>query len=167
MQSGGFLCEEMTKEIPLTQGMVAIVDDEDFERVSQYKWRALKSRNTFYARRSTHRPDRKTVLLHRFIIDAPEEYEVDHKDHNGLNCTRNNIRLATHSQNQGNRIMDFDNRNGYKGVTCSNGKWKSQIQVGNGKHKHLGRFDDILEAARAYDKAARELFGEFAKTNFD
>lgn len=153
------------KEIPLTQGKVALIDDEDFELVSQYKWHAHKNKNVFYARSSM---DGENILLHRFILNTPDGIEIDHKDRDGLNCTRENMRLATHTQNNANRGMLRNNTSGYRGVRFykASGSWQSAISV-NAVHKHLGYFDSPIEAARAYDEAAHELFGEFAQLNFE
>jgi hypothetical protein len=164
------------KEVQLTQGYVAFVDDEDFERVSKYPWtpNVCSTKNTVYAQRNMYREDgkRTTQSLQRFILGVTDhKAEVDHEDHNGLNCQKYNMRLATKSQNQANSVMPTTNTSGVKGVykyvskawkTCN--KWKAQISF-KGNRKHLGYFDTKEEAQAAYDKAAVELFGEFALTN--
>lgn len=155
------------REIELTQGKVALVDDADYERVSRHKWCASRNGRTWYAIRREYNPKPKQVFLHRFILDAPDSAEVDHKDGNGLNCQRDNLRLATHAQNQRNQKRRVTNKSGYKGVSWygRDKKWRAVIGIG-GKVKTLGCYATAEEAARAYDEAARELFGEFAKTNF-
>lgn len=122
---------------------------------------------TFYA----YRPDRSTgkqvnILLHRFILDAPKGVKVDHKDLDGLNCTRNNLRLATASQNQHNRDKQANNTTGYKGVTLHKptGKYRAQMTV-KGRPKHLGLFTTREEAAQCYNEAATRIHGEFARLN--
>ena len=147
------------------RGMVAIIDDEDFESVAKYNWHATKGWNTFYARRNSIDGE---IYLHRFIMNFSPGIKVDHKDGNGLNCVRDNLRKATQSQNGSNRGKGKNNTSGYKGVTWDNlnKKWKSQISY-CGKHKYIGEYDDLIVAAQAYDDMARQCFGEFAKTNFD
>lgn len=159
------------KEIVLTQGKVAKVDDCDFEWLSQWEWHANKktTKSTYYAMRNVRTEDKKqrTVLMHRLIMDAPPESQVDHRDGDGLNNQRDNLRLATGNQNNCNAGIRRDNSSGYKGVGWlkGNGKWRARIRV-NGRSVFLGYFDDKEEAARAHDRAARELHGEFAWLNF-
>lgn len=158
------------KEIPLSQGKVALVDDEDFDRLNQFKWYAIKPHRIFYAVRHKQREDgeRRLVYMHREVLSVLPSMEVDHKDGDGLNNTRDNLRPATEHQNQCNRTATRKNASGYKGVTWHKGnrKWRAQIVV-NGKAKHLANCVTAEDAARAYDAAARELHGEFAKVNFE
>lgn len=151
------------REIPLSQGLVALIDDEDYERVSAYKWGTLKAPNTFYAIRID---TRKMIYLHRFIMDASRGVEVDHENGNGLDCRRSNMRLATHGQNQHNQRLAVHNASGYKGVSWDkvNRKWCAKIQV-DGRTINLGRFVNIEDAANAYDRAAIKYHDEFARTN--
>lgn len=106
--------------------------------------------------------------MHRFILDAPHGMEVDHKNGDGLDCRRENMRLATRKQNAFNRKRPSVNTSGFKGVTLvkPTGKWLAQIEVG-GKNMHLGTYESKIEAARAYDKAAIKYHGEFARLNFE
>lgn len=162
-----------TVEVPLTKNKVAIIDTEDAERVLQYKWSAVESASgTFYARRSFYNKESQkqtTVYLHQFILNAGEDVEVDHKDRNGLNNTRENLRAATHSENQWNRTKYSNNQVGFKGVSLkkdrNNKKYLAQIKV-NGKVGHIGYFYSAEEAAKAYDQKAIQLHGEFAQLNF-
>jgi hypothetical protein len=155
----------MTIEIPLTQGKVALIDDEDFERVSQFKWHALKRpAGKFYAEGKVNG---RKIRLHRFLMDAPTDMEVDHIDNDGLNCQRYNMRLATHAENGKNRSMGRDNTSGFKGVHFARRYGKYQVRiVADGIRYHIGYFDNPVEAARAYDAAARKLHGDFAALNF-
>lgn len=163
----------MTKEIYLTRGKVAIVDDEDYERLKQYHWRALVTPHSTYANRSVlhgrrrRRGEKSCVLMHREIMNCQPGEEVDHKDGNGLNNQKSNLRKCTSSQNKANRRREKDNRSGYKGVCWHSlsGKWMARVGVNN-KSVYLGLYTTAEEAAKARDKAALEHFGEFARLNF-
>lgn len=154
------------KSIPLTRGMVAIVDDSDYEFLSRWKWNALTGKSgKFYAVRTERIGKRRCcVLMHRVIAGAVDEEEVDHRDRCTLNNQRSNLRICTRSQNVQNAGVRSDNRSGFKGVYPCYGKWRSQIRL-NGKPKYLGSFPTAFQAALAYDSAAVERFGEFALTN--
>ncbi len=158
------------KQIKLTQGTFALVDDEDFERANQHKWYVRKDPRTWYAMRNKARQGRGvrrfTISMHRFLMDFPES-SIDHKDGNGLNNQRLNIRLATRTQNQGNRKLNINNTSGYKGVCWLSQaqKWEVYIRYCN-KQISLGLFKNKIDAAKVYDKKARELHGEFARVNF-
>jgi hypothetical protein len=156
------------KKIPLTQGLYALVDDEDFEYLNQWKWYAAKQGNDFYAFRQEYFPSlkkQKTVRMHREVM-SDDERDLDHIDGNGLNNQKINLRFCSHRQNHQNRKHHKNTSSPYKGVSWHySGKWKSQIMV-NGKVVHIGLFTSGEEAALAYDKAAKESFGEFARLNF-
>lgn len=160
--------QSITKTIPLTQGLVATIDEADFDLVSQYKWRAIHPSKVWYAITSyTSGGKRYYIYLHRLLMGTPDGAEVDHRDGDGLNCTRENLRVATSSQNKRNRGKESHNTSGHKGVSWDrvNKKWLSHIQV-HGLHINLGRYVEATDAARAYDAGARKHHGEFAKTNF-
>jgi len=151
-------------EIPLTQGKVALIDDEDFELVSQYKWYAHKQPYTFYAATMSPRPNRKLIKMHRIICGVFEtNIQIDHIDHNGLNNQRSNLRICTKSENMRNRAAQINNTSGYKGISWHKAtkKWIANIKIQR-KQIFLGLFEDPEEAYMAYCKAAQELHGEFA-----
>jgi hypothetical protein len=153
------------KLIPLTRGYVALVDDEDYERtIGAGKWTALVCKNAVYAHRKTP-IERKTILLHRFLLGVTDaRTDVDHKNGNGLDCQRSNLRKATRGQNNANRRR-FRGASPYKGVFKNHLRWSARIYVDYRKVP-LGNFMTQEEAARAYDAAATEHFGEFACLNF-
>ncbi len=156
------------KEIQLSQGKVALVDDSDFEYLNHHKWYAHKGHNTFYARRHAPRVNGKqhTILMHQVIVGNGSE-SVDHIDGDGLNNQSHNLRIATHQQNMHNTGKQHNNSSGFKGVTWNKDckKWQAQIQA-NGKHHYLGLFATAEEAAEVWNTAARAWHGEFARTNF-
>ena len=162
----------MVRQIELTRGKVALVDDEDYERLAAHKWYArAKSRYglTYYAMRRCCNPDihTTTVRMHRVIMDAPPGMQVDHINGNGLDNRRDNLRLATHSQNQANRRYKAPGKSSqFLGVSWRKREkqWRAQIGI-NGKLRWLGRFDAEIDAALAYNEAALELHGEFASLN--
>ena len=158
----------MSREIKLTQGQVAIIDDEDYEWLSQWKWYARKSRNIWYAVRQEWENGRqKQIHMHREILKPPIGMETDHRDRNGLNNQRNNLRIATRIQNTRNRKANQNGTSTFKGVfwNPAHDKWQAQIRVKR-QRIHLGYFPCEMDAARTYDKAAKEYFGEFACINF-
>lgn len=144
-----------------------MVDDEDYAVLSRYKWAALVNRHRVYAVRSVRVNGKSTsVLMHRYIMSAPGDMEVDHQDGNGLNNTRANLRLCTPRQNAQNS-RDRAGTSRFKGVSWhpSERCWRATIKAG-GKALHLGLFNDEEGAALAYDHAARIHFGAFSRTNF-
>lgn len=158
----------MSAEIPLSKGFVAIVDDEDFERVMAAGPWHLKARDQWvYAQHNVRRPEGgwRTEMLHIFLTGLPR---VDHINGNGLDNRQANLRGANASQNAANARRRRDSTSGFKGVHRHRSRglpWRAQIATG-GKKYHLGLFESPEAAARAYDTKARELFGEFAHLNF-
>lgn len=157
------------KQIPLTQGKFAIVDDSDYEYLNQFKWCAHRIGNTFYADRMGERDGKNyTELMHRVILNITDSnVHCDHINHNGLDNRRCNIRICTRSQNGMNRKRYANSSSIYKGVTYRKdmGKWTARIRLNN-KNKSLGIFNNEYDAAKRYDLAAIEYYGEFANLNF-
>lgn len=153
------------KEIQLTQGQVALVDDQDYEFLSQWKWYAQKDRYTYYAVR---RDGKKRMKMHRQVLGLGYDSNLvgDHRDHNGLNNQRSNLRVATKSQNAANRLSRKNSTSKYLGVSIDRLGKSWQVHVVKGKaQKYVGLFDNEESAALAYNKAAAEIHGEFASLN--
>ena len=156
------------KQIKLANNRgIALVDDNDFEETSEHKWVMSNEPNTNYALTWINIKGKfKTVSMHRLIMKAKKGQEVDHRDRNGLNNQKNNLRLCTRSQNLMNMKKRENCSSRYKGVTRSKSakRWQAQITL-NYRNINLGLFDSEIDAARAYNKAAIRLFGEFARLN--
>jgi hypothetical protein len=157
----------MTREIPLTQGRVALVDDQDYEWLNQTKWRYCEDEPRPGYARGHLRGTGVHIRMHRLILDAPPDMQVDHINGNTLDNRRVNLRLASQVQNSRNAQPHRHARSPYKGVSWqpTHRKWRAMICI-NGTLKHLGYFANEVDAAHAYDNAARSMFGEFARTNF-
>lgn len=152
------------KEIPLTQGKIALVDDADYEWLSQWKWHftpSYKNAGAGYAKRS----DRSA--MHRIILNAPKDKEVDHINRNSLDNRRENLRLVTLAQNRRNRSKHKLTKSQFKGIVWDKqqNRWVARIKL-NRKFIVLGRFATEIDAAHAYDEGARLYHGDFASTNF-
>jgi hypothetical protein len=156
------------KEIKLTQGKVALVDDEDYADLSQFKWHAVKFRgsHTLYAARRVFIGKKwGRTLMHRFILGLGGKDWIDHKNGDGLDNQRHNLRICTNSQNQMNQALRVDNTSGFRGICRSGKKWSAAIRSG-GEKIHLGTFETKEVAALARDHAAIKYHGEFARLNF-
>lgn len=160
----------MAKMIPLTKGYVTTVDDCDYESLNLYRWKALIVGKKVYAARTVKSPGSKrndiTILMHRVI--HPGAVRVDHKNGDGLDNQRQNLRSANASQNAANSPIVVRGTSRFKGVYWNkhDRRWQAQIGHGRGAVKYLGQFKDERNAALAYDAAAIERFGEFAVLNF-
>jgi hypothetical protein len=165
------------RKIELTQGYTALVDDEDYQRVIDAgPWHAaLNTRNDgtvkgIYAHHNTRVNGQSTsTRLHHFVLRVDKSVEIDHKDRNGLNNQKENLRKAE-GKNSCNAGLYRSNTSGFKGVSVHRNvhgpiQWKAQVRCGGAVH-YLGLFPTAREAALAYDAEAKRLFGEFASTNF-
>ena len=158
------------RRIRLTQGQYAIVDSDDYKSLAEYKWRICKTKgkNVTYTERSVRLPNGKysRILMHRQLMHVPKGYVIDHINGCGLDNRRANLRLATVAQNAWNSGKR-NPRSGYKGVWFAKDKnlWRASI-VCNRRRIHLGYFENKIEAAKAYDRAAKKLHKEFAVLNF-
>lgn len=155
----------MSKNLPLPNGLFAIVDDDDFERCSQFKWFVSEG----YVLRTIRKSDgsRTSQRLSRFIMNVPAGVLVDHAKGNLLDNRKSELRFCTQQQNMCNRGKTRSNTSGFKGVTWhkQRSKWNAQIMV-NWKKIHLGLFTDINDAVAAHAAAAKKYHGEFARTGW-
>lgn len=157
----------MAKQIPLTQGKFALVDDEDYDFLMQWKWH-FNPAGAGYAKRTISLGDGKfkCIQMHRLLLNVGVGISIDHIDRNGLNNQRINLRIANQSENMRNRESFKKSTSKFKGVYWkkSNKKWVAEINF-NKEKKYLGIFSSEIEAALAYNKAAIELFGDFSILN--
>lgn len=153
--------------VQLTRGLVALVDADDYPRVmAAGRWNARPHGKTIYAQHGIVLPDgrRSTQQMHNFITGV---IGIDHRNGDGLDNRRSNLRVTTQAQNCANTRIRSNNKSGFKGVSwhAARAAWVAQIKSGDTSH-HLGLFSDREAAARAYDDAAIDLFGEYARINF-
>lgn len=156
------------KQIPLTKGKFAIVDDEDYESLIGFNWKDSRGYAVFrsYEGKKPNGITKwgKTIMMHRIIINAPEGSDVDHINRNTLDNRKCNLRICTRSQNMGNQRAQEGKTSKYKGVYWDRKWWRAAIQC-NGIGKKLGYYTKEIDAAKAYNEAALKLFGEFARLN--
>jgi hypothetical protein len=156
------------RRIYLGGGVWTILDRQDYYRLNHFKWFLTGRSNKFYAAR-TIKVDGRTIItrMHRDIMNPPDNLLVDHRNSNALDNRRENLRLATKSQNICNSRKRKNTSSIYVGVHLrkTNGRWEAEI-THNGKKIWLGSFENEVEAAKAYDKAAKKYHGEFARLNF-
>ena len=151
----------MTKKISLSNGENTLVDDEDYDFLMQWKWRNTKGyAKTYYSKIG------KDIPMHRLVANTPIGMLTDHVNGNKLDNRKCNLRICTPAQNCWNAKRKMNGKNIYKGIRKNKGekKWLAAITK-NGKYIHIGSFTTEIEAAKAYNKKAKELFGEFAKLN--
>lgn len=157
------------KEIKLTQGKIALVDDADFDWLNSVRWHAFCSGGVWYAKTNIRRTSGKydKVSMHALLAAIMGFRSPDHRDGNGLNNQRSNLRKATHQQNCCNRGRYSTNSSGFIGVhwAAHAHKWKAQA-VEFDKRKHIGYFDTAEQAARARDAFVTKTYGEFVRLNF-
>jgi len=154
------------KKIPLTQGKHTLVDDSDYEELSQYRWFAARAGRNWYAHRTLKKGNEiKTVRMHRLVIEAAVGQIVDHINQNGLDNRKENLRICSRTENARNRGATRTNKLGYKGVyQRPTGKYQAVIRL-DGRAKSLGHFHSAREAALAFDRAALEHHGAYVSTN--
>ena len=154
----------MTKAIPLTQGKITLVDDEDYEKLKNIKI-CIKTYHGYYYAEATFSKDNHP-LLHRVILNAKKGQVCDHINGDCLDNRRCNLRIVTHSQNMMNSKKTPNKKTSkFKGVWKRDNKWVSRIRL-NYHIYHLGYFYNELDAAHAYDEAAKKYHGEYARLNF-
>jgi len=165
-QGLGFMTIVQIPLLPLNQGLYALVDAEDWPKVSRFNWRARKIGRNYYAQAPDYTGGkRRDLLLHRVIMNLPDA--IDHRNGDGLDNRRCNLRPADRTQNLGNQRISVRNKSGFKGVGWHqrDRKWRAYLVV-NKRQQHLGYFNSPAEAAKAYDRAARQHFRDFACLNF-
>lgn len=153
-------------EIKLTETSIAILDDDDYNKLYVYYWYLAKNGYAMRRINPGYRTN-KRIYMHHEVLNFPN-IEIDHKNGNKLDNRKSNLRICTSSQNKANQKLREDNRSGFKGVCWHEGgqKWMARIQVNN-HNIYLGLYNDIKEAACVYDLAAVQYFGEFARLNFN
>lgn len=144
----------MAKLVRLLKGEDCLIDDDNFELVSKYKWHKIKSYG--YAMSNG-------IRMHRLIMDCPKGMEVDHINGNTLDNRKCNLRICSHADNQKNMKVRTDGVSKFKGVSWDKQMYKWRVRVQN---QFIGLFDNERHAAMAYDLNAKQLFGEFAQLNF-
>lgn len=163
------------KKIKLTRGKFALVDDEDFQELSKYKWQAKTDGYNWYAKRGYYNKETKKcveIKMHRQIMNHPIGMKIDHINHNGLDCQKQNLRICTHGENMMNRKKKVSGISKYLGVSISKStvrgkiyKYWSAVLRADGKVYNIGKFKTEENAAIAYNIFAEKHHGQFANYN--
>ncbi len=153
----------MTMTIPLTQGMQALVDDDDYAAVAPFRWYAMFRCGLWCAVRSGPRPKRTPIYMHREIISPPYGLVIDHINGDSLDNRRSNLRVCTNAENGRNRKIASNNTSGHSGISWNKGKgkWECYIRI-DGRQRNIGCFDDLADATCARAEAEVKYYGEFA-----
>jgi len=163
-----FYFTKMAKEIQLTKGQFAIVDDEMYDYLNQWKWFANNHNGKFYVVRNITVSNNKQnkIYMHRLILKPEKNMVIDHLNGDGLDNRKCNLRICTHAENMRNSKISINNKSGYKGVSYQENRnnYRAQIKFNN-KTINIGDFIDPIDAARAYNDAALKYHGEFANIN--
>jgi hypothetical protein len=155
----------MSKVIKLTKGQIAIVDDEDYDFLSQWKWHFNQDRYGGYATKMIKKGKKRLALkMHRLIMAVSNNMQIDHINGNKLDNRKINLRICNVQENMRNRGNQKNNTSGYKGVNFFKNKWRSYIYV-NKKQIFLGYFKELSDAVHAYNDASLKYFGDFSKLN--
>jgi len=160
--------EDGSMLVPLQDGQFAVIDAEDSAKVAPYNWRLEARGYVVRTRLDADGPGAGAIRLHRVVMGASGTLDVDHIHGNKLDNRKGQLRSASRSQNRANARLQSNNTSGYRGVHRSHGKWVASVgkRGTGGKMIHVGVFDDPIAAAHAYDAAATEIHGEFARLNF-
>lgn len=163
-RNGRFVFGETMKFIPLTKGKEAIVDDDIFLYLMQWRWYCSTQNRA--VRTTGDGKDQKMIYMHRVVMGDPEGMEIDHINMDSLDNRRENLRVCTRAENSANKKKYSTNTSGYKGVTRNrkSGRWIARITI-NYVNIHLGSFDSAKEAAKAYNEASEKYHGEYSRAN--
>lgn len=162
-----FILQNMAKEIELTLGKYALVDDEDYVKLLRCKWHCNLLNGKYYAGTCIKIGGKWTIIsMHRYIMKPKKVVYVDHINGDSLDNRKENLRYCTKAENNMNRLKNLNNTSGYKGVIWNKlaKKWQSQIKYDN-KLLYIGVYSNIIDAAKAYNEAAIKYHGEFANLN--
>jgi hypothetical protein len=164
---GIFYFTKMAKEIQLTQGQVAIVDDDMYDYLNQWKWCVNNCNGKLYAVRSLSIPKkRKIIYMHRFIVKNDSEMHTDHCNGNTLDNRKINLRICTNSQNLMNQKIHKNNKSGYKGIYFNKRTNRFDVYISiDKKQRRVGVYKDVKDAIKNYNEAAIKYYGEFANLN--
>ena len=157
-----------TVKIPLSRGIFALIDESDLPLIEKHKWHVNKSPYNIHAATNIKQENKQWKLfkMHRFILNAPKEMQVDHINHDGLDNRRENLRLCTPSQNSANRRARKNGTSKFRGVSWHKVDRKWMVALAKeGRIEYVGRFENEIEAAKAYNTKAIELHGAFAHLN--